>query len=87
MRRQVARKILASGKNKAKCEKTEERTLHPLGPLCRQRRRHDRTSPLTTELLCADGGDLVNERDAIPFISLPETLFGGRCRGSLSSIK
>ena len=32
------------------------------------------------ELLRADGGDCVNVRDPIPYISLPESLLGGRRR-------
>ena len=70
------------GKGKGKRTK-EERTLHPLGPLCRQRRHHevllslpcecqsDRQLPFFHELLC------VNVRDPIPNVSLPESLLVG----------
>ena len=80
----------------ARGRRKEQRSLHPLGPSCRHRRRHDfppdgpvsvgRTAscPLPSrhplvELLCADGGDFVNVRDPIPYISLPERLLGRRC--------
>ena len=33
------------------------------------------------DLLCADGGDLVNVRNPMPYISLPERLLVGRRRG------